>query len=146
LSAHENKVVLLKSVISNQNDSFCSPNIIKQSFQIIPAKKCISMHTCIPIMTLMHILLNSIDAGMKIQGSSRWGLRPYTLGFNVKQAGADAKLIQHGALGVAYHFRHLISTVPVARITAHTTVPGFSIGISAKRDLLNKYFKIEICS
>ncbi len=36
-------------------------------------------------------------------GSSRWGLRPYPLGFHVKQAGADAKLIQRGPLGVAYH-------------------------------------------
>jgi hypothetical protein len=26
------------------------------------------------------------------------GLRPYPLGFHVKQAGADAKLIQHGPL------------------------------------------------
>jgi hypothetical protein len=46
------------------------------------------------------------------------------LGFHVKQAGADAKLIQHGPLGVAYHRRHPISTIPVARITAHATVPG----------------------
>jgi hypothetical protein len=58
--------------------------------------------------------------------SSRWGVKAYPLGFHVKQAGADAKLIQHGPLGVAYHRRHPISTVPVARITAHTTVPGFS--------------------
>jgi hypothetical protein len=50
--------------------------------------------------------------------------RPYPLRFHVKQAGADAKLIQHGPLGVAYHRRHPISTVPVARITAHATVPG----------------------
>jgi hypothetical protein len=73
----------------------------------------------------MHILLNSIDADMKSEiGNSRWGLRPYPLGFHVKQAVADAKLIQHGPLGVAYHCRHPISTVPVARITAHATVPG----------------------
>ncbi len=45
--------------------------------------------------------------------------------FHVEEAGADAKLIQHGPLGVAYHRRHPISTVPVARITAHATVPGF---------------------
>ena len=44
--------------------------------------------------------------------------------FHVKEAGADAKLPQHGPLGVAYHRRHPISTVPVARITAHATVPG----------------------
>ncbi len=82
-------------------------------------------------MSLMHILLNSIDADMKSEiGSSRWGLRPYPLGFHVKQAGADAKLIQHGPLGVAYHRRHPISTVPVARITAHATVPGFFSRIS----------------
>jgi hypothetical protein len=48
----------------------------------------------------------------------------YTPLNHVKQAGADAKLIQHGPLGVAYHHRHPISTVPVARITAHATVPG----------------------
>jgi hypothetical protein len=55
------------------------------------------------------------------------GLRPYPLRFHVKQAGADAKLIQHGPLGVAYHRRHPISTAPVARITAHATVPGFNL-------------------
>ena len=44
--------------------------------------------------------------------------------FHVKEAGADAKLIQHGPLGVTYHRRHPISTVPVARITAHATVPS----------------------
>jgi hypothetical protein len=77
-------------------------------------------------MTLMHILLNIIDAGMKFNDlvALDGGLRPYPLGFHVKQAGADAKLIQHGPLGVAYHRRHPISTVPVARITAHATVPG----------------------
>ena len=75
----------------------------------------------LPIMSLMHILLNSIDADMKSEiGSSRGGLRPYPLRFHVK----EAKLIQHGPLGVAYHRRHPISTVPVARITAHTMVPG----------------------
>jgi hypothetical protein len=70
-------------------------------------------------------LMNSIDADMKTEvGSSRGGLRPYPLRFHVEEAGADAKLIQHGPLGVAYHRRHSISTVPVARITAHATVPG----------------------
>jgi hypothetical protein len=48
------------------------------------------------------------------------------LRFHVKEAGADAKLTQHGPLGVAYHRRHPISTIPVARITAHATVPGSS--------------------
>jgi hypothetical protein len=52
------------------------------------------------------------------------------LGFHVKQAGADAKLIQHGPLGVAYHRRHPISTVPVARITAHATVFKFLMSFS----------------
>ncbi len=56
--------------------------------------------------------------------SSRWGYRPYPLRFNVKEAGADAKLTQHGPLEVAYHRRHPISTLPVARITAHATMPG----------------------
>ena len=79
-------------------------------------------------MSLMHILLNSIDADMKSEiGSSRGGLRPYPLRFHVKEAGADAKLNQHGPLGVAYHRRHPISTVPVARITAHATGPGFYV-------------------
>jgi hypothetical protein len=73
----------------------------------------------------MHILLNSIDADMKSEiGSSIGGLRPYPLRFHVGEAGADAKLIQHVPLGVAYHRRHPISTIPVARITAHTPVPG----------------------
>ena len=77
-------------------------------------------------MSLMHILLNSIDADMKSEiGSSRGGLRPYPLRFHVKEAGADAKLIQHRPLGVAYHRKHPIPTVPVARITAHAMVPGF---------------------
>jgi hypothetical protein len=35
----------------------------------------------------------------KLDNSSlRWGLRPYTLRFHVKKAGADAKLTQHGPL------------------------------------------------
>ena len=77
-------------------------------------------------MSLMHILLKSIDADMKSEiGSSSWGLRPYPLRFHVGEAGADANVIQHGPLGVAYHRRHPISTVAVARITAHATVPGF---------------------
>ncbi len=67
-------------------------------------------------------------------GSSRGGLRPYPLRFHVKEAGADAKLIQHGSLGVTYHRRHPISTVPVARITAHATVPGdFTIIWNSKK-------------
>ena len=47
-------------------------------------------------------------------GSSRGGLRPYPLMFHVGEAGADAKLIQHGPLGVDYHRRHPISTILVA--------------------------------
>ena len=78
-----------------------------------------------PYHVLMHILLNSIDADMKSEiGSSRGGLRPYPLRFHVEEAGADAKLNQHGPLGFAYHRRHPISTIPVARITAQATVPG----------------------
>jgi hypothetical protein len=58
----------------------------------------------LPILSLMRILFNSIDADMKSEiGSSRGGLRPYPLRFHVKEADADAKLIQHGPLGVAYH-------------------------------------------
>jgi hypothetical protein len=72
----------------------------------------------------MHKVLNSIDADMKSEiGSSRGGLRP--LRFQVREAGADAKLIQHGPLGVAYHRRHPISTVPVARITLLAIEPSF---------------------
>jgi hypothetical protein len=51
------------------------------------------------------------------------GLRLYPLRFLVEEAGADAKLIQYGPIGVAYYCKHPISTVPVARITAHATVP-----------------------
>ncbi len=84
----------------------------------------------LPIMSLMHILLNSIDADMKSEiGSFRRVLRPYLLRFHVKEAGADAKLIQHGRLGVAYHHRHPISAIPVASITAHATVPGFIVAL-----------------
>jgi hypothetical protein len=56
-------------------------------------------------------------------GSSREGLRPNPLRFHVEEAGADAKLIQHGPLGVAYHQRHPIFTIPVARITVQAAVP-----------------------
>ncbi len=42
--------------------------------------------------------------------------------FHVEEAVAEAKLIQHGPLGVANHSKHPISTVSVARITAHATV------------------------
>ncbi len=76
-------------------------------------------------MSLMQILLNSPDVDMKSEiGSSRGGLMPSPLRFHVGEAGADARLIQHGPLGVAYHRRHPISTVLFARITAHATVPG----------------------
>jgi hypothetical protein len=76
-------------------------------------------------MILKHILFNSIDADMKSEmGSFRGGLRPYPLRFHIKQAGANAKLIKHMPLGVAYHHRHPISTIPVTMITADTTVPG----------------------
>jgi hypothetical protein len=85
----------------------------------------------LPIMSLMHILLNSIDADMKSEiGNSREGLRPYPLRFHVEEAGADAKLNQHGPQGVTYHDRHPLSTVPVARITAHATVPGHKTSVS----------------
>jgi hypothetical protein len=76
-------------------------------------------------MPLMHILLNSIDADMISEiGSSKGGLRPNPLSFHVEEAGADAKLIQLVPLWVACHCRHPITTVPVARITAHPMVPG----------------------
>ena len=72
----------------------------------------------------MHILLNSIDADMKSEiGSSRVGLRPYPLRFHVREAGVDAKLIQHGPLLVTYHFMHPVSTVLVASITDTTRCP-----------------------
>jgi hypothetical protein len=89
-------------------------------------------------MSLMHILLNSIDADMKSEiGISTGRLRPYPLRFHVGEAGADAKLIQHGPLGVAYHRRHRISTIPVARITAHATVPGLFMVFIILSFLLN---------
>ncbi len=99
-------------------------------------------------MSLMHILLNSIDADMKSEiGSSRGVFRPYPLRFHVGEAGADAKLIQHGPLGVAYHRRHPISTVPVARITAHATVPGVQcIYVKFYNVDMSKYGKlINLC-
>jgi hypothetical protein len=68
----------------------------------------------------------------------------YPVGFHVKQAGADATLIQHGSLGVAYHRRHPISTVPVARITAHATVPGLSVLVCYCITLQNDLFKFDI--
>jgi hypothetical protein len=52
------------------------------------------------------------------------GGRPYPLRFHVEEAGADAKLIQHGPLGIAYHCRYPICTMPVAKIIAHATVHG----------------------
>jgi hypothetical protein len=50
--------------------------------------------------------------------------RPYPLRFHVKEAGANAKLIHNGLLGVAYDCRHPICTIPAPWITAHTPVPG----------------------
>jgi hypothetical protein len=45
----------------------------------------------------MHKLLNNIDVDMISEiGSSKGGLRSYPLSFHVKEAGADAKLIQLG--------------------------------------------------
>jgi hypothetical protein len=74
-------------------------------------------------MSFKHILLNSIDADMKSEiGSARGGSGFQALSFEVP-CSADAKLIQHGPLGVAYHRRHQISTVPVARITAQAQCP-----------------------
>ena len=68
------------------------------------------------------------------------GLRPCPLWFHAEEAGADSKLIQHGSLRVAYHHRHQISTVPVARITAHATVPGhFTSVIWLFNELLHKH-------
>ncbi len=53
------------------------------------------------------------------------GGKPYPLRLHFKEAGVGTKLIQHGPLGVGYHCRPPISIVPVARITAHATVPGW---------------------
>ena len=52
--------------------------------------------------------------------------------FHVKEAGADAKLTQPGPLGFAYHRRHPISTVPVARITAYAMVVMASLCFNSK--------------
>ncbi len=43
------------------------------------------------------------------------------LSLEEEEAGAGAKLIQHGPLGATYHCRHLIFTLPVARVTVHAT-------------------------
>jgi hypothetical protein len=73
----------------------------------------------------MHIILNSIDADKKSEtGSSRGGLRPYPLMLNAKEAGADAKLFQHGP------GRHPIPNIPVEGITAHATMPGLFLKTS----------------
>jgi len=91
---------------------------LKQSSWKIPTEKFhwyqgLNPGLQLPIMSLMHILLNSIDVDMKSEiGICRGGLTPYSLRFHVKDAGADTKLIQHGPLGVAYHRRHPISTHP----------------------------------
>jgi hypothetical protein len=79
----------------------------------------------LPIMSLMHTMLNSIDADMKSEiGSTRRGSkRSYPLKFHVEEAGANAKLIQQGPIGVSYYCRHPISTSPVESITARTMVP-----------------------
>ena len=62
----------------------------------------------LPIMSLMHLLLNSIDADIKSEiGNSGGKLRAFPLRVHVEEAGADAKLIQHGPLGVAYYCRHI---------------------------------------
>jgi hypothetical protein len=64
----------------------------------IPLYQILNPGLQLPIMSLMHILLNSIDADMKSEiGSSRVGLRPYPLRFHVEK---DAKLVQHGHLGL----------------------------------------------
>jgi len=55
--------------------------------------------------------------------------------FHIKQAGADAKLIQHGPLGVAYHCRHPISTIPVTGITALARVPGNCLNLLAGQNV-----------
>ncbi len=121
--------VSFKSLFTIETIQLKSVKVLK-SWKIPTEKLCrywrLNPGLQLPIMSLLHILLNSIDADMKSEiGSSRGGLRPYPLRFHFKEAGADAKLIQHGPLGVAYHRRHPISTVPVARMTAHATVPGF---------------------
>ncbi len=77
---------------------------------------------CSLIMSLMHLLLISIDADMKVAlDVTKW---PCPSRFHVKEASADAELIQHVPLRIAYHCRHPISTIPVARITANATVPS----------------------
>jgi hypothetical protein len=102
--------------------------IVHICFIICHVFKCFIYHFCryqglnpglqLPIMSLMHLLLNSIDADIKSEiGTSGGKLRAYPLRVHVEEAGADAKLIQVGALGVAYNCRHPISTVPVTRIT-----------------------------
>jgi hypothetical protein len=49
----------------------------------------------------MNILLNRIDVNMNLEIGSSRRFRLYPLRYHVEEAGADAKLIQHGPLGVA---------------------------------------------
>jgi len=71
----------------------------------------------------IYSISNSIDANIISEIGFPRGGCPYPLRLHVKEAGAGAKLIQHGPLGVGYHCRPPISIVPVARITAHAMVP-----------------------
>jgi hypothetical protein len=92
--------VSIKSLFTIETIQLKSLKVLK-SFKIPTEKYCrfgrLNLGLQLPIMSLMHILLNSIDADMKSEiGSSTGGLRPYSLRFRVKEAGADAKLILHG--------------------------------------------------
>ncbi len=104
----------------------------------------------LPIMSLMHRLLNSIEEDMMSEiGSFRGRLRPHPLRFHVDIAGAHPKLSQHGPLGVTYHRWHPISTIPVAKVTAYGTVLGTWVQkeffVQYQYYFQKNYFKLILC-
>ncbi len=56
--------------------------------------------------------------------SSRWGVKALSLEVPCQGSWCRCQTYPTWPLWVAYHHRHPISTVPVARITAHATVLG----------------------
>jgi len=115
--------VSIKSLFSIETIQLKSVKVLK-SWKISTQKTLLvpGIELQLPIMSLMNILLNNIDENVKSEIGRSWeGLRLNPLGFHVKGA-ADAKLIQHGLLGVAFHN---ILTVPVTRNTEHAMVPSY---------------------
>ncbi len=63
-------------------------------------------------------------------GSPRWGVKALSLEVPCQASWCRCQIYP---TWVAYHRRHPISTVPVARITAHATVPGNSVPLFVSR-------------